>query len=491
MSLGGAALVAKSSLSISAEQIAIVARNVDGSGDVDVHRKVARPVSRDGGGVVLSVVERVDNAQLAATTLEARSQASAAQTMAETLDRLVQAASGPDLQDSPSAAIARLSDALQLWGATPADRMAANATVDAARGLAEKINSVAGALDAARVDVDRSINAAVSDLGDALSALEQQNQAILQDAGARDVTDALDARDREIGRIAELIDVRVLGRAGQDVLLTTRGGAMLFETTARPLQFSPTADLSSGRDGVAVRVDGVPLEAKGAATAIGGRIGALLELRDQTLPALQRQLDELARVLIDTFAEPDQSGGGAPAMPGLFDGNGFSGVPPVGAPIAGLALALRVNPAVDPQEGGTPERIRDGGATGPGDPRYVSNPSGDAGYATRLIALTKQLETPRAVDPGIGFGGTLSTGGMARAVDGALQGWRRDAHDRHDRSTAVLVRATAAFTGEVGVNLDNELSHMLELERSYQASSRLITAIDQMLATLLDAVGRG
>ena len=68
MSLGGAALVAKSSLSISAEQIAIVARNVDGSGDVDVHRKVARPVSRDGGGVVLSVVERVDIDQLMSET---------------------------------------------------------------------------------------------------------------------------------------------------------------------------------------------------------------------------------------------------------------------------------------------------------------------------------------------------------------------------------------------------------------------------------------
>ncbi len=36
--------------------------------------------------------------------------------------------------------------------------------------------------------------------------------------------------------------------------------------------------------------------------------------------------------------------------------------------------------------------------------------------------------------------------------------------------------------------MDEEMSLLLELEHSYSASARLIQAIDNMLATLLDAV---
>lgn len=489
MSLVSAALVAKSGLSVAAGQIAIVARNVEGSGDVNAHRKILSTINRDLGGATLSLVGRAENAQLAAVTLQARSQASAGRTMADTLDRLTQASSDVDLQDGPSSFLAKLSNALQLWGSNPADRIAANAAIGAATDLAGKVTRFAEALNAARVDLDQELAVATSEVKDALSSLAKHNQVIVRDAGARDVTDSLDARDQDIGRIADLIDVRVVGRAGQDVMLTTSSGAMLFETTARPVQFSTTAALSAGQDGQSMRIDGVPLSSDSGGTRIGGRIGALLELRDHTLPAFQAHLDEFSRVLVEAFAEHDVSGGGGAPQPGLFTTEPSMGVPTAGAPVDGMALALRVNPRAVPSEGGVPNRVRDGGLTGPDDPHYIENTGGGDGYSGRLIALTEQLQASRAINPSIGFGGSLSADALSRAIDAAVHSARSGAHDQQDRSAAVQVRATAAFTGEVGVNLDNELSHMLELERSYQASSRLISTIDQMLAVLLEAVG--
>ena len=45
-----------------------------------------------------------------------------------------------------------------------------------------------------------------------------------------------------------------------------------------------------------------------------------------------------------------------------------------------------------------------------------------------------------------------------------------------------------ALSNAVGVNLDDEYAQQLQLEQSYQASSKLITVVNSMFQTLLDAV---
>ena len=49
--------------------------------------------------------------------------------------------------------------------------------------------------------------------------------------------------------------------------------------------------------------------------------------------------------------------------------------------------------------------------------------------------------------------------------------------------------ATQALTSATGVNMDDELSRMLDIEHSYQASAKLISAIDQMFTVLFQAIG--
>jgi flagellar hook-associated protein 1 FlgK len=52
----------------------------------------------------------------------------------------------------------------------------------------------------------------------------------------------------------------------------------------------------------------------------------------------------------------------------------------------------------------------------------------------------------------------------------------------------LLERSADALSNVNGVNMDDEMSFMLQVERTYSATSKLIATIDQMLQNLLQAV---
>jgi flagellar hook-associated protein 1 FlgK len=66
----------------------------------------------------------------------------------------------------------------------------------------------------------------------------------------------------------------------------------------------------------------------------------------------------------------------------------------------------------------------------------------------------------------------------------------RQAADNSATYQATLVSsASTALSNATGVNLDDEMSRMLDLEHSYQASSKMIATIDSLYQTLFQAVG--
>jgi flagellar hook-associated protein 1 FlgK len=53
----------------------------------------------------------------------------------------------------------------------------------------------------------------------------------------------------------------------------------------------------------------------------------------------------------------------------------------------------------------------------------------------------------------------------------------------------LLAQASEALSNATDVNMDDETALMLQLEKSYSASAKLISVINQMLQTLLNSVG--
>jgi flagellar hook-associated protein 1 FlgK len=69
-----------------------------------------------------------------------------------------------------------------------------------------------------------------------------------------------------------------------------------------------------------------------------------------------------------------------------------------------------------------------------------------------------------------------------------MESIRQDATNASDYSATLVDQASDALSNATGVNIDDEMSLLLQLEKSYQASSKLLGVIDEMLAGLLATV---
>lgn len=489
MTLTAAIDIARSGLSVTAGRMAVVSRNVAGAGEPLASRKTANVVTMAGGGARIASVTGAANGALLQHIQAATSAAGRQGAIVTALDRLDQTVDDPELDSSPAALVARLANALQIYGAGPHDQVRAQTAVVAAADLVSALNTATGAVQTMRQEADADIANTVERLNALLHQLEAVNGAVVEGtrAGA-DVTDELDSRDRLLLAISEEVSIRTITRADNDLVVFTDSGAALLETRARAVSFARTPIYTPGTAGNPVYVDGVQITgAPGGMVAGGGRLVGLAQARDEISVVYQSQLDEIARGLIETFAESDQS---APATladaPGLFTWPGAPAIPAAGSIVTGLAGSIRLAASVDPAQGGDPSRLRDGGIAGPA---YLCNTTGAAAYGARLQQLFAALSEQRAFDPAAGLQTQATVAGLAAASVGWLEEARKSAGTEAEYRSTVLERASEAFSRATGVNLDEEMTVLLELERSYQATSRLIATIDGMYRSLLAAMG--
>ncbi len=153
--------------------------------------------------------------------------------------------------------------------------------------------------------------------------------------------------------------------------------------------------------------------------------------------------------------------------------------------MANLSAQLRINPAASPAQGGDLSTIRDGGMNGAA---YDYNPADAASYSGRLQGLLQALSAQQPFDATAGINPDTTLARFAASSVGWLEAARKQADAEASYQTTFLERTAESLSNRTGVNLDEELALMLELERSYGASARIIKAVDAMLASLLDAV---
>ena len=70
-----------------------------------------------------------------------------------------------------------------------------------------------------------------------------------------------------------------------------------------------------------------------------------------------------------------------------------------------------------------------------------------------------------------------------------LEAMRQSSSSEAESRQTIADRAQSTLSQDTGVNLDEEMTNLLSLERTFQASSRLINTVDSMISTLLQAAG--
>jgi flagellar hook-associated protein 1 len=478
--------IARTSLSARQEQSTIVSRNIANADNPYASRKIANTVSAPGGGVRLQSITRVADAALFQKVLTANADLAGDKEIVDALNELSQTVVDPEQDSSPAALVAKLNDKLQQYSSGPQDPIRAKAVLDSATDLVTSLNTATDIVQGVRRQADQSIEAGVTKVNTLLADVQTLNRQIVNATFAGDdVTDQLDQRDKLIADLSNEIGIRVVNRSQNDVAIYTDSGVTLFDNTARQVSFNPTPVYDSTTVGSPLVVDGVPVTGPTATMAIGsGRLKGLTDVRDGLAATYQTQLDEIARGLIETFAERDQSGSGLPDATGIFSYTGSPAVPASGTLQSGLAGEISVNAAIDPSQGGELNLIREGGINGSA---YVYNTSGGAGFSARIREMADGLVANRAFDPTAEGGSQDSLLDFASTSVGWLQEQRRTASADMEFTQTVQERSSDALNQMIGVNLDHEMTLLLEIERSYQATSRLITTIDDMYQYLLTA----
>jgi len=391
---------------------------------------------------------------------------------------------------TPSSALMDLRSSLQAYSANTADQNGASSVLNSARSLAHTVQTWARNTHEIRLQTNSEIVTDVGDLNEWLQRLDVLDEQIVNGTVARsDITDQLDARDALIERIATLVGVNVVERGNNSIALYTDTCITLFDGHARAVTLLDVP-LTDGVPGGALSIDGTIAFGPNSVMSVqSGRLAALYEVRDRLTLSYGAQLDDFAGTLIRLFSESDQSPN--PTLPdimGLFTSSSVGSVPPAGTVVNGLARAITVNANVDPSRGGNLLLLRDGGIGNPAIAAYRYNANDVSGYNDRVQELIAGFNLGEPHGAQTLLPDAASVMNFAAQSSGWLQGQRQSIGDAAEFATALLQTSKGALQKIAGISIDDEMATLLSLERTYQASAKLISAADAMFAALLQAV---
>lgn len=482
MSLSASLANALTGLTASARAASVVSSNVSNALTEGYARRELnlspQSLGGTGAGVRVDGVTRVVDRALLTDRRLADAEAGNAQLRSGFLSRIEDMTGTPEDAGSLSGRVAALESAFIQAASRPDSQARLQGVVDAANGLASHLNTLSGALQQERMDADAGIAAQVRTLNETLSSIDRLNADILAaTASGQDASALMDQRQGLVDRVAEIVPVREVARERDQISLYTTGGAILLEGNAAVVGFTATGVIVPGMTLASgalsgFTINGMPVPAGDDGVLGGGRLGALVAIRDDLAPAAQSQLDAVARDLIERFEDPAVDATLAPGQAGLFTD--------AGAPLDplnedGLAGRIRLTSLVDPQRGGQLWRLRDG---------LAAAAPGNVGDATLLNGLHAALSEARPPSSGAFIGAARSASGLAADLLSGFAGDRQAAEARQSYAVARQDTLTEMHLAQ-GVDTDAEMQTLLLVERSYSANARVIQVIDDLIQQLI------
>ncbi len=472
MSLSGALYSAASGLSATQAMSRVTADNVANSMTEGYVRREAHLVSSNTGegGVYIAEISREVDTALTRMSRNENSKMAEQQAIHEGLSDYTLFLGEVGDGTSPAEKFAAFNSSLTTLVNLPSSSAAQQGVVFAAEDLAGTIRDASDRLASVRSDVDMEIRYEVAELNEKLYELQNLNHRLRDfDAGTLESAAYFDQVDGVLDDISGITDIRVTYTSDGWVNVFTTGGAALIEgDQVQDVTYNAgDGTLYAGTQEITANKTGV----RGIES---GSLAGFTALKNETIPQFQLQLDEYARGLIEAFESADASLTAGQA--GLFtdNGNAFNA-----ANTEGLASRLHVNDLLSSNTSGTAYLVRDGlGATSPGE----------ASSVTQIQAWIDVLNGDMGADVGTGINAdvSLSDYGAEMVTAQNLATTRAEQNYNAARSAAEVIDASRANVE--GVNIDEEMQNLLLIEQSFAANSKMLTAVSEMLDTLLSAI---
>lgn len=309
---------------------------------------------------------------------------------------------------------------------------------DRTRGLAEDLRSL-------EADTAENLRFMVDDVNQSLAEVAELSGLIEEAAtSGRTPNDLLDQRDRLLDELSRELGVTVLRQGEYDIRVSLDGMALVDGDRANALSVDPlTNDL---------------LHPTGQVVRPGGEIGGTQRFLQDDLPDVFTRLNTWIDEVTTALNTQHAAGFSDVATPGV---DLFTLTPGSEAETVATTLTDPSDLAAS-GDGATPFPVFNG-----------VNAQGLADLRSQLVA-SAGAETP---------------GGALRSFITQLGAETATARRGADAQDELVAAAELARDESHGVSLDEEMVLLVQYQRAYQASARVITTVDATLDTLINRTG--
>jgi flagellar hook-associated protein 1 FlgK len=345
----------------------------------------------------------------------------------------------------------------RLLQTNPSDLTIRQEVIARTEELSQSFNRISSELETVRRNSDDLLRASAAEINVRTEELVGLNKEIVvAQIEGKDTSDILDRREQLIREMSEHADISFIDHDNGQITVFLEGGLPLVEGENRStLQVLESAVPGGARveyvtesgqvNDITSRID-------------GGAMGGVLETRDVTLPSLATSLDQLAYDIVTAYNNVHAAGSG---LDGTAGRNLFVPL----ASSANAAALMQIDPTVA------------------SDPRFIAaalDPTLLPGDNRNALALSDLADQDLA-------GGATQTFNEAYAtLVGEVGVDTRRAQAEAEMRSSAITRIETIRDGQSAVSLDEEMTNLVQYQRAYQASARVLNTVTTVLDTVLN-----
>jgi len=368
-------------------------------------------------------------------------------------------------------ALSTLYSAFSAWSTSPSSATAQQSVITAAQGLSAAFSQTFNQAQQISSDTEKQLTSSVNKLNQDTAQIATINQEIRTSPGSDAGLQAqLYNTLQDLSGLAP-ISVNMESDGTATVLL---GGQspLVQGATQNPISLGYTQSANPVNAGASPSAQLLSSDGQDITSLVTqGSIGASLEFRNTTMPALlgdgqqQGSLNQLVQSVADrvnALLTGGQISAGPPAVSGVPLFNYNAAVP------TGIAGSLTVAPNI------TGSQLA---AISPGPPSVAN------GVASELASMANPSNTSNMIS---GFSYSQFYGNIATDI-----GQQASTSSNNDTANTSLLNQAESLRAQVsGVSLNEQAAKLLQFQESYQASAQMITAINTMTQSLLTVMQR-
>jgi flagellar hook-associated protein 1 FlgK len=393
-----------------------------------------------GNGVALQQIQSVRDQVLEIQIADQNQQQSSAQTQYNALQQVQGLFSNPT--QGIGADFTNFFNSISQLSTDPASMPDRQTVLTAAQTLAGDFNSTESNLDTIQSGLNQTVTSTVSQINTLTQQIAQINLQVGQMQRLGEDPGSLgDQETQLIQQLSQLTNVNQIQTESGLTLTTGNGTPLVVGGQSFALQ---TTNGPNGMTDISFQGQDI------TSSLQGGQLGGTLQVRDTVIPGLLSQIDNLASQFATSINAAQAAG---------YDLNGNAGQP-LFSDTTGAGAAGNLKVAIT-------------------DPSLIAASSdgtqGSNGNVANLLAVQTQA-LPAGENPIDTYANLVSQTGNLTA----------QAQAEVTASTASLNQLNDQLGSISGVNLDEETTNLMNYQRAYEASARVITTVDELTQSVLD-----